>query len=140
VFREHATPADRETLEAFVASNAARDGGMAVIDELDALARLGDRRSAPLLVEVAATTPFSQARRRAVHALAMMPDAPGAPGAQAELRAALWDCEDETVADACSFLPTLDIDGRARIVALASQPLAARELRLRATARLRRGT
>jgi len=135
VFREHATPADREVLEAFVAGNAARDGGMAVIDELDALARLGDSRSAPLLVEVAATTPFSQARRRAVHALAMMPDA---PGAQAELHAALWDCEDETVADACSFLPTLDEAARARIAALAASPLAARELRLRAAARLRR--
>lgn len=136
VFREHATPADREALEAFVAGNAARDGGMAVIDELDALARLGDSRSAPLLAEVAATTPFSQARRRAVHALAMMPDA---PGALAELQAALWDCEDESAADACSFLPTLDDDGRARAATLAACPLAFAELRLRASARLRRG-
>lgn len=136
VFREHATPADREALEAFVAGNAARDGGMAVIDELDALARLGDSRSAPLLVEVAATTPFSQARRRAVHALAMMPDAPAAAD---ELQAALWDCEDESAADACSFLPALGAPEQARVAALAACPLAVGELRLRAGARLRRG-
>lgn len=136
VFREHATPADREALEAFVASHVGRDGGMAVIDELDALARLGDSRSAPLLADVAATTPFSQARRRAVHALAMMPDAPGSSG---ELLAALWDCEDEAAADASSFLPALPDDGRARVAVLAANPLAVGELRLRAGARLRRG-
>ncbi|MBL8722783.1 MAG: hypothetical protein JNK49_01990 [Planctomycetes bacterium] len=135
VFREHATPADREALEAYVGAHAGRDGGMAVIDELDALARLGDSRSAPLLLEIAATTTGSQARRRAVQALAMMPDA---PGAVAELQAALWDCEDETAAVACSFVPELHAAGRARLVELVAQPLAAPELRQRASARLRR--
>ena len=135
VYREHATAADRDALEAFLAANAGRDGGVAVIDELDALARLGDPRSAPLLLAVARDAAFSHARRRALHALAMMPDAPGAAEA---LRVALWDCEDEAAADACSFLPSLGATERARVAALADSCIAAKELRLRATARLRR--
>jgi hypothetical protein len=135
VYREHATPQDREALEAFLAANDLRSGGLQGIDELDALARIGDPRSAPLLLAVARDAAFSHARRRALHALAMMPDAPGAADA---LRLALWDCEDETAADACSFLPTLGAVERARVEALAGSPIAAKELRLRAAARLRR--
>jgi hypothetical protein len=135
VFRDHATAADRDRLEAFVAEHQARDGGYHVIDELDALARLGDARSVQLLVEVAHTAAYSQARRRAVAALAVLPEH---PAAQAVLREALWDCEDETAAAACSFLPALDGLARDRVAVLSGMPLAAAELRERAARRLRR--
>ena len=135
LFQEHATSADRAALEAFVAARQSDDGGFDVISELDALGRLGDPRSAPLLAEVAREASYSQARRRAVHALAAMPQL---PLAQAVLREALWDCEDETAADACAFLPELDAAARQRIAALAASPLADAELVARAERRLQR--
>jgi hypothetical protein len=135
VFQQHATAADRELLEAAVAARRPDEGGLDVICELDALGRLADERSAPLLVEVAANATYSHARRRAVHALAAMPHL---PVAQQVLREALWDCEDEAVADACAFVPQLDAEARARVAAMAQQPLVATELAERAVRRLRR--
>ncbi|MCB9878023.1 MAG: hypothetical protein H6835_10520 [Planctomycetes bacterium] len=135
VLAEFATGDDRLPLETFVAENAARDGGWDVIHELDALGRLGDPRSAPLLVQVAAEARYAHARRRAVHALAMMPEA---PGAAAVLREALWDCEDEAAADGCAFIPELDAAATTRVTALSTHPLVAPELQQRARRRLDR--
>ena len=135
VFQEHATAADRELLAAAIEARQPAEGGLDVICELDALGRLADPRSAPLLVEVADEATYSHARRRAVHALAALPEL---PEAQRVLREALWDCEDETVADACAFLPQLDAAARARVAAMAQQPLVAAELAERASRRLRR--
>lgn len=103
--------------------------------ELDALGRLADERSAPLLVEVAEQATYSHARRRAVYALAAMPDL---PVAQQVLREALWDSEDETVADTCAFVPQLDAEARLWVAAMARHPLVAAELAERAARRLRR--
>ncbi len=135
LFQEHATAADRAALEAFVAARRADDGGVAVICELDALARLGDPRSAPLLAEVARTVAYSHARRRAVHALATMAEA---PLAREVLREALWDCEDEAAADGCAFVPVLDARAQDRVAALAASPLVDGELAARALRRLQR--
>lgn len=135
VFQEHATTADRDLLAAAIEARQPTEGGLDVICELDALGRLADPRSAPLLVEVAHDATYSHARRRAVHALAAMPEL---PAAQSVLHEALWDCEDETVADACAFLPQLDAEARLRVEAMAQQPLVAAELAERASRRLRR--
>lgn len=136
LFQAHATGADREALEAFVQARRQDDGGTDVICELDALGRLGDPRSAPLLVDVAREAAYSHARRRAVGALAAMPEL---PLAAAVLREALWDCEDESAAAACSFLPQLDAAAQDRVAGLATSPLAAFELTERAQRRLQRG-
>jgi hypothetical protein len=136
VFQEHATTADRDALEAAVAARRRDEGGIDVICELDALGKLGDPRSAPLLVEVARDAAYSHARRRAVHALSAMPEL---EVAQQVLREALWDCEDEAVADGCAFLPQLDAEARARVAVMAGHPLVEAELAARAERRLRRG-
>ncbi|MBL8729019.1 MAG: hypothetical protein JNM25_11350 [Planctomycetes bacterium] len=135
VFGAQATPDDRTRLEAFVAEHGGEHGGSEVIFELDALGRIGDPRSAPLLIDVAATARYSHARRRALHALAGMQQVPAAVAA---LHEALWDSEDEAAADGCSFLPSLDGGALARVGALAAHCLAAEELRLRAGRRLAR--
>ena len=129
VFQEHATAADRRMLEAFIAERRDHGGGWDVISELDALGRLADARSAPLLFEVARDAAYSHARRRALRALACMPHL---QLAQQALREALWDCEDEASADACAFLPTLDADALRRVQALRDSPLVDDELAARA--------
>jgi len=135
ILREHATAADRATLEQFVAAHRDADDAFAVLDELDALGRLADPGSAPLLAAVAADSAYSQARRRAVAALAAMAEL---PVAAALLHEALWDCEDETAAVAVAFLPQLDAAAIERMRSLAMHPLAADELRARARRRLAR--
>jgi hypothetical protein len=135
ILREHASAADRESLEAWVHTHADADGGTQVIDELDALARLGDPRSAPLLIEIATTATYSHARRRAVHGLAFLAEI---PAAAAVLHEALWDAEDEAAADATAFLPSVDAAALARIDALADSKLTEPELAARAERRRRR--
>ncbi len=135
VFQEHATAADRRMLEAFVAERHDHGGGWDVICELDALGRLADPRSAPLLVEVAHDAAYSHARRRALRALATMPQL---ELAQQALREALWDCEDEAAADACAFVTTFDAVARERLIALSRSPLADEELVARAQRRSQR--
>jgi HEAT repeat protein len=127
LFELHATAADRRRLEAYVAANVDDDVGA----ELDALGRLGDPASIPLLVEVAATTPASRARTRAVRALSFVARH---PLAQATLREALWDAEDEAAELACGTVAG-DDEVRRRIAALAANPLADAELTARALAR-----
>jgi hypothetical protein len=127
LFELHATAADRRRLEAYVAANVDDDVGA----ELDALGRLGDPASIPLLVEVAATTPASRARTRAVRALSFVAQH---PLAQATLREALWDAEDEAAELACGTVAG-DDEVRRRIAALAANPLADAELTARALAR-----
>jgi hypothetical protein len=68
VYREHAKAAGRDALEAFLAANTGRGGGVAGTDELDALARPGDPRSAPLLLAGARDAALPYAQRRALHA------------------------------------------------------------------------
>jgi hypothetical protein len=135
VFGEQATPDDRTRIEQFVLAHGEADGGWEVIHELDALGRIGDPRSAPLLVEVAATARHSHARRRALKALAGMQQVPAAVAALYE---ALWDCEDEAAADGCGCAPALDGQARVRVGVLAGHALAAPELRQRAGGRLER--
>lgn len=127
LFELHATAADRRRLEAYVAANIDDEVGA----ELDALGRLGDPASIPLLVEVAATTPASRARTRAVRALSFVARH---PLAQATLREALWDAEDEAAELACGTVAG-DDEVRRRIAALAANPLADAELTARALAR-----
>jgi hypothetical protein len=138
ILRELATAADRNRLESFVAAHRNDHDALAVLDELDALGRLADPGSAPLLAAVAADSSYSQARRRAVAALAAMPGVCAEPPASALLEEALWDCEDETAAVAVAFLPQLDAAAIARVQRLAVHPLAAEELRARARRRLAR--
>ncbi|MBL8754686.1 MAG: hypothetical protein JNK15_15385 [Planctomycetes bacterium] len=128
LFELHATAADRARLEAFVAANAPQ-GGITILDELDALARLGDPASVPLLCDVAATATYSLARARAITALTRMAHA---PAAQQVLREALWDCEDEASATACAFVIGPDAAAADRIRALAASPLVDDELAGRA--------
>jgi len=130
LFELYATATDRRRLEAFVAAHA--DGEVAIGDELDALARLGDPASVPLLAEVAATTLASRARMRAVRALSFVPQH---PLARAVLREALWDAEDEAAELACAFAAPTDEAARRRIDALAANPLVDAELAARAAAR-----
>lgn len=134
VFGEQATPDDRTRLENFIVQNSDIDGGWEVISELDALGRIGDPRSAPLLIQIAEHATYSHARRRALHALSGMQDLPAAVAA---LHEALWDCEDESAFDACAHLPTLDQNATSRISTLATHCLAQLELQTRASKRLR---
>lgn len=131
IFAEHATAADRAMLEARIAAKRRAGDDEDAILELEALARLGDPRSAPLLVEVATTTDYSLARLRAVAALSAMPEAPGAASL---LREAMWDCESETAAIACGFAP-LDAPAKERLLQLAASPLVESELAERAARR-----
>jgi hypothetical protein len=136
-FADHATRDDRTYLERHVAADVVTGSGWNIISELDALARLADPRSAPLLAEVAEQVAYSHARRRAVHALAMIASETGAR--MAALREALWDSEDEAAADACAFVPELDEQARGRVAELARGAVFDDELRRRARRRLRRG-
>ena len=135
-FAEYAEPDDRAYLEQRVAADLAVGTGWDIISELDALARLADPRSAPLLVEVSAQVAYSHARRRAVRALAVICSEHGV--AAAPLREALWDCEDEAAAEACGFLPELDAAAALRVRQLANLKVAEPELQVRARRRLER--
>ena len=137
MFEEHATQEDRGYLERCVRAELDCGTGWQVICELDALRWLADVRTVPLFVAVAEQADYSHARRRAVHALALHAREGGVE--VAPLREALWDCEDEAVADACAFLPALDGRSLARVRALAELPAAEPELRERAARRLARG-
>lgn len=133
IFGDQATPDDRFRIETFIAEEGTSNSGYEILNELIALGRIGDPRSAPLLVEVAEQATYSQARRRALQALAGMQQLPIAAGA---LQEALWDCEDEAADDACRFLTVLDQAGHDRVKALANLPLVEDPLRLRAANRL----
>lgn len=134
LFELYATAADRRRLEAFVAANAA--GGAEIADQLDALGRLGDPASVPLLIDVATTTPSSRARTCALRALTHVA---AHPHAQAILREALWDCEDEAAELACGFAGDVGAAERQRVAGLAKSPLVEAELGARAALRARRG-
>jgi hypothetical protein len=134
VLREQATSHDREALEQFIAGN--RNAGESVFCELDALARIADPRSAELLADVVEQTTSSQARRRALRGLGRMSHLPSAASLMHE---ALWDCEDEAVADACAFVLQLDRRAHDRLVVLADHPLVTSEVQRIAKARLARG-
>lgn len=133
LFELYATAADRRRLEAFVAANAAGDASIG--DQLDALGRLGDPASVPLLAEVAATTPSSRARIGAVRALTAVA---AHPLAQQVLHEALWDSEDEAAELACAFATTLAPSEHQRITTLATHALVDGELAGRAMQRTHR--
>jgi len=135
-YAAHAEPDDRAYLEGHVAADLAVGTGWDMISELDALARLADPSSAPLLVEVSEQVAYSHARRRAVRALAVICSEHGV--AAAPLREALWDSEDEAAADACGFLPELDAAAALRVRQLARLQAAEVELQARARRRLER--
>jgi hypothetical protein len=67
-----------------------------------------------------------------VRALSFVPQQ---PLAQAVLREALWDAEDEAAELACAFAAPIDESARRRVQALAASPLVDAELAARATAR-----
>lgn len=119
LFELHATAADRARLEAFVAAHAF-GSDPAIDEELDALSRLGDPASVPLLVAVTEATASSQARHRAVRGLARFPTH---PLARAALREALWDSEDEACDAACGSRFALDPQAIMRLGQLARNPL-----------------
>lgn len=129
LLEQHATAVDRAALEAFVAARSA-DPTTGCTAELDALGRLADPASAPLLVDVARTTPDSQARWHALRALAGMA---ALPAAQAVLREALWDCEDAAVEVALGFARAADPVARQRHAELAVHPLVAADVAARAS-------
>ncbi|MFT7534824.1 MAG: hypothetical protein ACI85K_000774 [Hyphomicrobiaceae bacterium] len=133
IFGDRATPEDRTRIEASITDEGTDSTGYAVLHELIALGRIGDPRSAPLLVQVAEQAIYSQARRRALEALSGMQQLPIAAAA---LHEALWDCEDESADDACKFLASLDPAAQARVEVLASLALAEEPLRLRAASRM----
>ncbi|MCK5942728.1 MAG: hypothetical protein KAI24_12200 [Planctomycetes bacterium] len=136
LFEQHAEPDDRDYLERHVARDLEHGTGWNMISELDALARLADPRSMPLLVAVCEAVAYSHARRRAVHGLALLASETGAsPGV---LREALWDCEDEAAADACTFGGPLDGAAGSRVKEMSRSPIFDAELRERAARRLRR--
>ncbi len=122
----HAEPIDRPWLEAEVTRHLSQDGGWRTVGRLQALTHIGDARSAQVFLTVVDQVRYSHARMRAVEGLARMPDAPGAAAA---LRDALWDSEEGAAAAALGALPTVDPDARARVAALASDPLACASLR-----------
>lgn len=124
LFELHATAADRARLEAFVAAHAFGSGA-AIGEELDALSRLGDPASVPLLVAVSEAAASSQARQRAVRGLARFP---AHPLAREVLRHALWDCEDEACDAACQSRFALDATATLRLDQLAQSPLVDPEL------------
>ncbi|MFM1870779.1 MAG: hypothetical protein RL398_201 [Planctomycetota bacterium] len=133
VFAEYATAADRAMLEARVRDGRRAGDDWGTLFELEALARIGDPRSGPLLLEVAHEADYAPARTRAINALSAMPELPGVAEV---LREALWDCEDEAAATACSFAPRND-EVRQRIAELATDPLADDALRQRASRAMR---
>lgn len=135
LFELHATAADRQRLEAAIAAQAAA-GVFTSVAELDALGRLADPASVPLLVEVAEASTYSLARTRAVRALARLV---AHPLAQAVVRQALWDAEDEASELACAAAGALDAAAKARVATLATSPLVAAELAARARERVARG-
>ena len=128
LLEQHATAADRAALEAFVAARSA-DGDATFTAELDALGRLADPASAPLLIEIAHTTADSQARWHALRALAGMA---ALPTAQAVLREALWDGGDAAVGVALGFSCAADPGARQRHAELAVHPLVAADVAARA--------
>jgi hypothetical protein len=136
MMEEYAEPDDRLYLEQCVERDLEDGTGWCVISELDALSRLADERSAPLLSAVAEQAAYSHARRRAVRGLAVIASERGA--ARPAVREALWDCEDEAAADACAFLPDLDDAATARVRSLSTLAVADMELRERASRRLGR--
>jgi hypothetical protein len=136
IFGDQATPDDRSRIEASIAEEGTSNTGYEILNELIALGRIGDPRSAPLLVEVAEQATYSQARRRALQALSGMQQLPIAATA---LHEALWDCEDESADDACRFLTALGHAAHARVETLAGLALAEEPLRLRAASRLAQG-
>ena len=133
LFELYATAADRRRLEAFVAAHATGDASIG--DQLDALGRLGDPASVPLLVEVATTTPSSRARIGAVRALTSVA---AHPLAQTVLHEALWDCEDEATELACAFATAISPGAHQRITTLATHALVDAELAARALQRTSR--
>lgn len=133
LFELHATAADRARLEAFVAAHAF-GSGPAVGEELDALSRLGDVASVPLLVAVTEASSSSQARQRAVRGLARFP---AHPLAREVLQHALWDSEDEACDAACQSRFRLDPHATERTAQLARSPLVDPELAAHAARRQR---
>jgi len=132
VLAEFAEGDDRLALERLVARHLGADDGFDLLHELEALGKLGDARSAPLLIEVAGQTVSPAVRCRALLALAAMANA---PGAAAVLRLALWDADDEAAVVACG-VPVRggDAAARHRLTALAGHALAGERLRAAATA------
>lgn len=120
IYGTRATPDDRETIEAAIEQAGADCIGHEILNKLIALGRIGDPRSAPLLLQVVEQAVFSTARQRALQALAGMPQV---AGVQAAIRESLWDCEDAAVAGACGGLVVLDNDATQRIRNLADCPL-----------------
>jgi len=136
LFELHATAADRARLEAFVAAHAF-GSGPAIDDQLDALSRLGDPASVPLLVAVTEAVTNSQARLRAVRGLARFP---AHPLAREVLQQALWDCEDEACEAACQRRFELDPPTTQRLDQLARSPLVDPELAAHAVRRRHRSS
>jgi len=124
VLRRHAEAPDREWLEDHVASTPGTASDR-ITAEIDALARIGDVRSLPVLVGVAERATSSFARTHAQRGIAThAQDA----RAQVALREALWDCEDEAVELACAHAVLRDSPARKRVAEIVAAPLVSAEL------------
>jgi hypothetical protein len=132
VFAEHAEPQDRAWLEEFVQRAAGRSSSDAV-SEIDALVRIGDVRSLPVLLMVVEQATYSWARTRALRGVAAHP---ADPRAQAALAAALWDSEDDARELGCRHAELASPRARARVAQLAAMPLVDASVREAASARL----
>ena len=132
VLEWHAEPCDRVWLEDFVL-RMARYSSHAAISEIDALVRIGDRRSLPTLVVVAEQAACSWARLRATRGVALHASD---PVAQAVLVEALWDSEDEARELACRHADLSRSAERDRVAEIVASPLADASTRDVAAARL----
>ncbi|MEZ5963932.1 MAG: hypothetical protein R3F56_08825 [Planctomycetota bacterium] len=131
VLRRHAEAVDREWLEEVVA----RTLGPAcdrVINEIEALRRIGDVRTLPVLIRVAEQSTYSFARGNALLGVAAH-----AQEAQARiaLHEALWDSEDVAVELACTHADLRPVGSRARIAEIVAAPLVPPEVHLAALSR-----
>lgn len=132
IFGERATPDDREAIEAAIERAGVDGTGHEILNKLIALGRIGDPRSAPLLLQVAEEATSSAARQRALQALAPMQEV---PGVRTAIHESLWDCEDAAIGNACSELAVLDGPAVRRIETLGKLPLLEEAIREHAVER-----
>lgn len=131
ILAQHAQPQDRAMLEPFV-QRAAAHGSYQAVAEIEALARIGDAGSVPVLLAVVTQATSSFAR---VHALRGLATHATDAKVAAVLHEALWDCEDDARLLGCRHADLGAPPVRTRLHELASWPLSDDDLRAAAVAR-----
>ena len=118
ILEEHAEPGDREWIEAYVDLDTG--SGWELLGELDALTRLADPRSAPVLARCAVRATYDWARARALEGLGRMK---AEPSARSALTEALWDADEWCREVGCLHAPIEEPGVRERLLAIASDPV-----------------